>query len=112
MSCRHATPVITRTRAATALIPNLQSLIPRRAGSALVFNGRHLTRAERFEKLARAVDVELRVARLDAEEEPVAAGQREARNVEHRMKRLWEAVQRQHPEHRGKRSCENRRFER
>ena len=43
-------------------------------------------------------EVELRIARLDAQEEPVAAGQREARHVEHRVIRLRQAVQRQHAE--------------
>src|SRR5882672_9416389 len=51
-------------------------------------NGRHLPRAERLEKLPRRFDVELRILRLDAEEEPVAARQREPRHVEHRVIRL------------------------
>src|SRR3954463_9148775 len=37
-------------------------------------NGRDLPRVERLEKLARRVEVELRILRFDAEEEPVAAG--------------------------------------
>src|SRR5689334_9162623 len=69
-----------------------------RGEKRLIGNGRDLSRAERLEELARAVEGELRVARLDAQEEPVAARQREARHVEHRVIRLRQPVQRQHPE--------------
>src|SRR3954465_14026992 len=46
-------------------------------GVLLVGNGRDLPRLERFQEVARRVDVELRIDRLDAEKEPVAAGERE-----------------------------------
>ena len=59
-------------------------------------------------KPPRRLGVELRVGRLDAEEEAVAAGQREARHVENRMVRHRQPVQRQHPEHGGERGDEDR----
>src|SRR5689334_17123636 len=74
-------------------------------------NGGHLSRIERLEEPPRCFEIELRVARLDADEESVAARQGEARNVEHRVIRLRQAVQRQHPEHRGQRRGENRALE-
>src|SRR5258706_2935819 len=52
-----------------------------------------------------------RVARLDAQEETIAACHLKAVNVEHRMIRLRQSVQRQHPKHRGNRSQQNRAFE-
>src|SRR4051812_34727958 len=55
----------------------------RRGEFVSVRNGRHLARAERLQVAARLLDVKLRVARFDAQEEPVAAGQREPRHVEH-----------------------------
>src|ERR1044071_1578847 len=61
----------------------------------LIRNGRHLSRTERFQIAPRLLDVELRVARLDAQEEAVAAGEREPRHVEHRGIRLRQAVQRE-----------------
>src|SRR5258706_9472881 len=64
----------------------------------LIRNDRHLARFERFENRPRRLDVELRILRLDAEEEPVAAGQREPWGVEHRVIRLRQAVQREHAE--------------
>src|SRR5690348_2068710 len=77
-----------------------------------VRNGRHLPRTERLEIAPRVLEIELRVARLDAEEEPVPAREREPRDVEHRMIRLRQAVQRQHPEHRRQRGAEDRHLER
>src|SRR3954453_15474680 len=72
------------------------------AGSALyvglIGNGRDLPRLERFEEVARRVDVELRIDRLDAEKEPVAAGEREPGQVEHRVIRLRQPIEREHAE--------------
>src|SRR5690349_4610843 len=59
----------------------------------LIGNGGHLPRSERLQKRARAFQIELGVSRFDAQEEAVAAGEREARNVEHRMIRLRQSVQ-------------------
>src|SRR5258705_12626078 len=42
-----------------------------------------------------------RIARLDAQEKTIAACHFKAVNVEHRMIRLRQSVQRQHPKHRG-----------
>src|SRR4029077_6265093 len=65
---------------------------------ASIRNGRDLERVEGFQEVARRLDVELRIARLDAQEETVAAGQREARHVEHRVIRLPQGVQGEHAE--------------
>src|SRR6185369_7927949 len=65
-----------------------------------VRNGRDLARTERLEKSSRPFEIELRIARFDAQEEPVSAGEREACHVEYRMVRLRQAVQCQHAEHR------------
>src|SRR5262245_13559376 len=63
---------------------------------ALIRNGSHLARIERFEKMPGRLHVEFRVDCLDAEEEAVAAGEREPRHVEHRVVRHRQPVQRQH----------------
>src|SRR5437016_10593803 len=66
----------------------------------LVGNGGHLPWPERLQERAGVFEIELRVACFDAQEEPVAARQREARDVEHRVVRLRQSVQRKHPEDR------------
>src|SRR5262245_2227031 len=66
---------------------------------SLVSNDRHLSRLERFQKAARLRQIEFLVPRFDAQEKPVPARQRESRDVEHRVIRLRQAVERQHPEH-------------
>src|SRR5581483_3321812 len=78
----------------------------------LVRNGRDLTRIQRFKKLARAFDVELRIDRLDADEKAIAARERESRHVEDRVIRLRQPVERQHAEYRRERRRENRALER
>src|SRR3954447_19447537 len=65
----------------------------------LVRDSGHLPRLERFQEVARRVDVELRIRRFDAEKEPVAAGEREPRQVEDRVIRLRQTVEREHAEH-------------
>src|SRR3954463_5088939 len=77
----------------------------------LIGNRGYLSRPQRLEKRARAFEIELRVARLDAQEETVPARQRKPRHVEHRVVRLRQSVQRQHAEHRGQRGAEDRAFE-
>src|SRR5262249_17595165 len=74
-------------------------------------NGGDLPRVERLEKATRRLQIELRIRRLDAEEEPVAAGERETWHVEDRVVRLRQAVEREHAEHRGQRRDENRALE-
>src|SRR5438552_18518350 len=78
-------------------------------GDALcsVRNDGHLSRLERLHEPARRGQVELLVARLDAEEKPVAARERESRDVEHRVIRLRQPVERQHAEYRRERRAEN-----
>src|SRR4029079_9330091 len=63
-----------------------------------VRNGRDLPRVQGLEKAPCLVDVELHMPRFDAQKEAIAAGQRETRDVEHRVIRLRQAVQRQHAE--------------
>src|SRR6185312_12475501 len=59
----------------------------------------HLSRAKRLQEGARVVEIELLVSRLDAEEEPAAAGEREPVDVEDRVIRHRQAVDREHAEH-------------
>src|ERR1700730_3311786 len=107
MSWRHAAPArdtTTMINAETAEHAEQDDLSADSASSAfnvvpLVRNGRDLARIERLEELPPRFDVELRIPRLDAEEEAIAARQCEARHVEHRVIWLREPVQRQHPEH-------------
>src|SRR5258707_15667398 len=66
---------------------------------SLIRDSGHLPRVQRFKEPARRFEVELRILRLDAEEETVAAGQREARQVEDRVIRHRQPVQREHAEH-------------
>src|SRR5262245_13157408 len=74
-------------------------------------NGGHLTRVERLEKVTRGLQIEVRIGLLDAEEEPVAAREREAGHVEDRVVRLRQPVERQHAQHRRQRGDENRALE-
>src|SRR4051812_31187912 len=108
MSCRQAV----ESAAASARIasPRTEEQV-QFWGEVSIRNGCHLPGTERFEEGARALEMEPRIARLDAQEEPVAAGEREPRHVEHRVIRLRQAVQRQHAEHRGKRGAEDRALE-
>src|ERR1051325_2208906 len=55
----------------------------------------HLARAELAQELRRLDMQEAWVTRLDAQEEPIAAGRLEARHVEHRVIWLGMAVQHQ-----------------
>src|SRR4051812_15608260 len=83
----------------------------RREDTALIGNGRDLPRVQGLEKVPRLVDVELRVTRLDAQEESVAAGQRESRDVEYGVIGLRQPVQRQHAEHARQCGDQNRALE-
>src|SRR6185295_17786789 len=85
--------------------------VPRGRELLLVGNGRDLPRIQGFEEAARRFELELRILRLDAQEETVAARQREARHVEHRVIRLRQPVQRQHAEHARERREEDRALE-
>src|SRR5437879_6101614 len=76
-----------------------------------VRNGCDLTRMERVQELLRALEIELRVLRFNAEKKPVAARQREPRDVEDRVVRLRQPVQREHAEYGAQRSDEDRALE-
>src|SRR5437762_4772856 len=67
----------------------------------LIRNDGHLSRLERLHEPARLRQVELLVARLDAEEKPVAARERESRDVEHRVIRLRQPIERSMPDSAG-----------
>src|SRR5689334_15807331 len=70
-----------------------------RVGSARNFGD--LRGAEPAQQLGRRPPVEARVARVDGEEEAILGRAREARDVEERVVRHREAVQREHPEEGG-----------
>src|SRR5262249_55986695 len=76
-----------------------------------VRNGRHLSRLQRFQEPARLLEIELRIAGLDAEEEAVAAGEREPGHVEHRVIGHRQPVQREHAEDGRQGRGENRALE-
>src|SRR6185436_10380117 len=78
----------------------------------LGFNVGHLPRSQRLEKCPRRLEVELLVARFDAEEEAAARGEREPRDAEDRVIRHRQAVEREHAEDGGERSREDRALER
>src|SRR5436190_13714736 len=102
MSCRHPeahtkdTTAIRNTKAACVrgVLRGSRAAILCVVVTISIGNGRDLPRLERLEEPPRAFDIELRIGRLDAQEEPVAAGQREPWHVEHGVIRLRQAVQR------------------
>src|SRR5947209_1229541 len=108
MSCRHAEPA---SRSATTINAETAEFAEKMcsAGSAssafnvvirsLVRNGGHLPRPQCLEESPRLLQIEVRVFGLDAEEEPIAAGERESRDIEDGVIRHRQAVQRQHAEH-------------
>src|SRR6185295_18769899 len=68
--------------------------------SVLALNFSHLPRTKTSQERLRTFDIELRIGRLNAQKETIARSLFEIRHVEHRMIRLRQTVQRQHPEHR------------
>src|SRR5579885_3916425 len=72
----------------------------------------HLKRVHASEQVGRLLPVELRVVGLDAEEEPVLRGAREALHAKERVIRHRQAAQRQHAEDREERREQNRQLER
>src|SRR5688572_24577517 len=60
---------------------------------SLLSNGTHLSRIQRLQEGTCLLKVELGILRLDAQEEAVAAREREARDVEHGMVRLRQPVE-------------------
>src|SRR4051794_4764406 len=107
MSWRHAdeTSAAAQRPQRTAIARQTTQRMHRSSGcgrsAPSISNGTALPRLECLEELPRVRDVELWIGRLDAQEEPVAAREGEARNVEHRVIRLRQPVQREHAEHRG-----------
>src|ERR1700722_11253145 len=77
----------------------------------LVVNFEYSMRAEIFEKLACAGQIEFLVARFDAQEEAVARSHRETLHVERRVIGSRQAVHRQHSKNGGKRRAQNGQFE-
>src|SRR6516225_6854891 len=63
---------------------------------ALMRHLRDLDRIQPHQESPRGNDIEFRIRRLDAEEEPVAAGRTEPRIVEHRVVGLGKSVQSEH----------------
>src|SRR6516162_5257275 len=94
MSCRQAREIIETT-----------------INALLFINDGHLSGSQRLEKTSRGVEIELWIFRLDAEKEAVPARQREPRHVEDRVIGHWQAVERQHAEHRRQRCAEDRALE-
>src|SRR5947207_7649740 len=98
MSCRHADTHNAETINAEHAKHAEQNLSADSAGSALnvalrtlICNRGHLTRIERSEELLRALEIEFRVDRLDAQEKSIAARQCKSWDVEHRVIRLGKA---------------------
>src|SRR5882672_7744841 len=113
MSWRHA-ETTKNAKAAKAAKPFFFAVFARFAFNVVfgsVRDSGHLPRIERREELACPFQIELRIGRLDAEEEPVPARQREARHVEHWVIRLRQSVEREHAEYGGECRDENRAFE-
>src|SRR6188474_562082 len=72
----------------------------------------HSYRLQAFKKLPGAAQVETRIGGFDTHEEPVGRRTGELGNVEHRVIRLRQLVQRPHADERRQRGAEHRRFER
>src|SRR5689334_7301737 len=87
-----------------------KSSTPAAACSALDIEQR--LRCECLEQLARSRAIEARVARLDAEEEVLAAGECEALDCEQRVIEARQPVRDQHRAQAGERSAEDRQLER
>src|SRR5205085_12570049 len=68
----------------------------------------HVFGVQRLQKTSRFGDVELGIARLNAQEKTVAAGVlRKTVHVKERVMRLWKPVQRQHAKNRGQRGAQH-----
>src|SRR6266571_5357401 len=65
----------------------------------LILNFAYLYGAEITEQSSRRVQIKLRIARINAQKKSTAAGLIKTWNVEHRVIRLRQAVECQHPEH-------------
>src|SRR5215471_2948261 len=81
----------------------IRSSPTRNCAGALIRHLRNLQRMKGLKEAFGLVLPEPGILRLDAEEEPVAAGASEIRRIENRMIRLRQSVERQHAEDRGQR---------
>src|SRR5438552_11464380 len=75
----------------------------------------HITNIDGFkslQELHRFVVFEFRILRFDHQKETVTRSQRKVWGVEYRMIRLWQLIQRQHPEYRCKGCRQHRAFKR
>src|ERR1017187_3035845 len=77
---------------------------------SLVRNFRYLPGLQRLQELARAVAVEERIGGFDAQEETVAAGQRESRHIKSRVIGHRQAAEAEQAENGGERRKENGHF--
>src|SRR4051812_6729400 len=101
MSCRHAVSA-THARAMTAALTRV---------SRLGRNVGYSQRIQVLEELPGRGRLEARIGGFDDQEEPVGRGARKRFDVEHRMVRLRELVERPHAEERGERRPEYGGFE-
>src|SRR5438552_15361835 len=99
-----------RSNGSRRFLPSAFCLLP--SPSALPRDISNLPRSERVQKLEHAIDLELRIARLDDEKEAVARGLLETLHVEDRVIRHRQSVEREHAEHRAERREQDRALER
>src|SRR5262249_27360987 len=85
--------------------------ISRRRFTTLLLDVHHRVRLQPRQERPDLLAVELRVARLDAQEEAVSRGEGEALGIEDGVVRHRQAVQPQHSEHRRERGEEDRALE-
>src|SRR5215471_21063216 len=79
----------------------------RNCAGALIRHLRNLQRMKGLKEAFGIVRPEPGILRLDAQEEPVAAGASKIRRIENRMVRLRQSVERQHAKDRGQRRTQN-----
>src|SRR4030095_7053289 len=87
---------------------------PALAGPAMATSGGNFGHSQRMKILQKRrghVAIELRIRGLDAEKEPVARRPVERAQVEHRVIRLRQPVERQHPDKRRERGAQHRALE-
>src|ERR1700722_10238772 len=93
MSCRHAESARTRI-----------------SNGTLGLNFHYPLTVELLQELSRGENIELRVRCLKAKKELIAGGMLKSSDVEYRMIRLRQPIQRQHADHRGETSDQNHTF--
>src|SRR5690242_8542911 len=104
MSCRrYRHPVPSINMAAAAVKSRREALVIVHLADMMRMHA--LQEARRFDQM------KFRIAGFDAKIEAVRRSVHEPSDIEHRMVRLWHAVQRQHAEHRAERREEDRHLE-